>query len=367
MSEGDPSAVASGAAGPRRSGVEEALLADLRAALARLGVASPAAQHVERAIRAELAEAWRLPPPQAERATPQLAGGNHVGSLLGAAPAFARGHREAQAGLLSARVPTESVRAARPVAVDTESEPKLDAGKGRRAGLPFFQREVPEEQQPTVELQELRMEPFQSWPEGDDYAKKLFNLYVGINVLASLPVAFVTYHRLPAELPQLLLSANIGTLASMVPFIARLRAGWGFASQRLREKSTYYEANQRGLLAKKDRETSLRDRLVEKEVVAPVLTRIDKSLAAVLAAVVISVGAGEALAVALGENGPATLKAVTGEEAIKFETRLRTDPAFAAREQERARQGMQPDGTGVKPVYCESAYYTTRANAENCD
>ena len=36
------------------------------------------------------------------------------------------------------------------------------------------------------------MEPFQSWPEGDDYAKKLFNLYVGINVLASLPVAFVT-------------------------------------------------------------------------------------------------------------------------------------------------------------------------------
>jgi len=153
----------------------------------------------------------------------------------------------------------------------------------------------------------------------------------------------------------------------MIPFIFRLRAGWGFASQRLREKSTYYEAQQRGLFAKKDKETALRDRLVEQQVVAPALTKIDKSLAAVLAALVISVGSGEALAAALGENGPSTLKSVTGAEAIAFNARLRNDDSFAAREQERAREGMNPDGTGVKPVYCDSAYYSKIGSSAMCD
>ena len=54
---------------------------------------------------------------------------------------------------------------------------------------------------------------------------------------------------------QLLLSANIGTVAVMIPFVLRLRVGWAFVSTRLKEKASYYEAQQRGLLARKDRET----------------------------------------------------------------------------------------------------------------
>ena len=51
----------------------------------------------------------------------------------------------------------------------------------------------------------------------------------------------------------------------MIPFILRLRVGWGYVSERLKERKTYYEAQSRGLFAQKDRETQLRDRLIEKE------------------------------------------------------------------------------------------------------
>ena len=62
-----------------------------------------------------------------------------------------------------------------------------------------------------------------------------------------------------------ILAANIGTFAVMLPFIARLRVGWGYVSERLKERKTYYEANQRGLFATKDREMQLRDRLSQQQ------------------------------------------------------------------------------------------------------
>jgi hypothetical protein len=36
-------------------------------------------------------------------------------------------------------------------------------------------------------------------------------------------------------------------------------------SERLKERKTYYEANQRGLFATKDREMQLRDRLIQQQ------------------------------------------------------------------------------------------------------
>ena len=39
-------------------------------------------------------------------------------------------------------------------------------------------------------------------------------------------VLWQTFHQLPFELPQLLIAANIGTLAVMIPFVLRLRVGW---------------------------------------------------------------------------------------------------------------------------------------------
>ena len=51
-------------------------------------------------------------------------------------------------------------------------------------------------------------------------------LYAAIMLLISLPVSYTTFHQLPFELPQLLIAANIGTLAVMIPFVLRLRVGW---------------------------------------------------------------------------------------------------------------------------------------------
>lgn len=123
---------------------------------------------------------------------------------------------------------------------------------------PFGQAQVPTNQQPVVEMQNLRRQPFYDWADDDEsYKNKLSDLYKFLTFLISLPVAYTTFNVLPYELPQLILSANIGTFAAMLPFVLRLRVGWGFVSERLREKETYYEANQRALFATKDKEVRL--------------------------------------------------------------------------------------------------------------
>jgi hypothetical protein len=120
------------------------------------------------------------------------------------------------------------------------------------------------------------------------------------------------------------------------------------------------------LFARKDQDTLLRDRLTEKSQVAPALKRIDASIAALLAAIFISIGSGEALTIIEGEAGPATIKTFVGDEALRITTRLRSDPDFAAREQKRAQSRGNEDGTGVKPVYCDSPYYKAQAGNANC-
>ena len=131
--------------------------------------------------------------------------------------------------------------------------------------------------------------------------------------------------------------------------------------QRLKEREVYYEQSQRGQLARKDRGSQLRDRLIEKEEVAPALKRIDQSLAVVSLALLLSLGAGEIVTAIEGESGPATLKTVSGDEAQRYTNRLRQDDAFARREQNRAQRRLQEDGTGVKPTYCDSRYFKIMA------
>lgn len=101
----------------------------------------------------------------------------------------------------------------------------------------------------------------------------------------------------------------------------------------------------------------LRDQLTQKENVAPVLRRLDVSLIQLALGLALTLGAGEAVTVVEGENGPATLKTLTGDDATRFTNRLRSDEDFAAREQERGLRRMQEDGSGVKPGYCDSRYY----------
>jgi len=220
--------------------------------------------------------------------------------------------------------------------------------------LPFLQPAVPEDQQVQTELRELKKQKFMDWPTDDGYNGRLGDLYQGISLFVSLPIAYTTFYNLPGELPNLFVAANLGTVVAMVPFVLRLRVGWGFVSQRLRERQTYYEANQRGLFARKDKAEVLRDRLVEQQEVRPVLRRIDASLAGLALALLLSVGSTEVVTALQGESGPATLKTLTGDEARRFDNRLKGDDEFAAEQQRRA-QTRNPDE--IKPAYCDSRYY----------
>ena len=245
------------------------------------------------------------------------------------------------------------VSSSRAVAPRMQTDQKEETGGG--FSLPFLQPNVPVDQQPVMELKNLKSQAFYDWADDDDkYKEKLISLYQGIMLFASLPISYTTFYNLPGELPNLLVAANLGTVCIMVPFIARLRVGWGFVSQRLREKSTYYEANQRGFLARKGKADMMRDRLVFEQEVGPIIQRIDRSLIAIVLALILSFASTEVVVALQGENGPATLKTLSGDEARRFDNRLRGDNEFAAEQQRRA-QNRNPDD--MKPAYCDSRYY----------
>jgi len=222
--------------------------------------------------------------------------------------------------------------------------------------LPFFQQNVPEDQQPTFELRNLKKQAFQDWPTTDGYNGKLFTLYQGITLFLSLPIAYTTFYVIPDELPQLFISSNFGTFAVMIAFIARLRLSWGFVSKRLKSRTAYFEADQTGKTVIKDKGMLLRDRLLETNEVAPALKRIDVSLLTVIAALMFTYVGGEALTVSLGDAGPYTLKTIYGEEATRFDNRLKGDDDFAREEQRRMQSRGDSDG-GLQPGYCNSRYY----------
>tara|TARA_B100000787_G_scaffold147826_1_gene118995 strand:- start:331 stop:651 length:321 start_codon:yes stop_codon:yes gene_type:complete len=57
--------------------------------------------------------------------------------------------------------------------------------------LPFFSSNVPKDQQPVQELQDLRGQSFFDWPEdGAGYKDKLFKLYQATTLFLSLPIAY---------------------------------------------------------------------------------------------------------------------------------------------------------------------------------
>jgi hypothetical protein len=141
-------------------------------------------------------------------------------------------------------------RAAAPLLAETETAEKQGGGGGGPLNF-FAQKNVPQDQQPVFELQNLRGLPFYAWAESDEYDGKIRNLYFGLMFFLSLPISYVTFPNDPA---QLLISAHIGTCLALLPFVFRLRTGWGFVAARLRDRSTYYEANGAGFLSRKDRE-----------------------------------------------------------------------------------------------------------------
>lgn len=235
--------------------------------------------------------------------------------------------------------------------------------------LPFFNRDVPTDQQPTEEMKALRQQSFMDWADDSSYGSKLTGLYQAIMLFLALPISYTTYYVLPDELPNLFLSASLGTFAAMIPFAARLRVGWGFVAGRLKSKEVYFEADQTGQIATKNREAIYRDRLIYDTQVAPILKRIDASIYALALALLLSVGGGQGLVILQGDAAPATLKTLSGDNAIRFNNRLKGDDEFAREEQRRAQsRAMDRDGDGVvdlKPTYCDSRYYKILAGGNS--
>lgn len=259
----------------------------------------------------------------------------------------------------SGHLPSASLARRSTIVIPARARPPLlqqqkQEQEERPFSFPFLQPGVPVDQQPVAELRELRKQKFMDWADDDGYEGKLVSLYQSIMLFLALPISYVTFYNLPQELPNLLVAANLGAIATMVPFVFRLRVGWGFVSKRLLERETYYEANERGLLAKKDKAELLRDRLIQEKEVQPILGRINRSLIALVLALGLSFASTEVLTALQGDSAPATLKTLTGDEARRFDNRLRGDDEFAAEQQRRA-QSRNPEA--IKPAYCDSRYY----------
>lgn len=89
---------------------------------------------------------------------------------------------------------------------------------------------------------------------------------------------------------------------------------------------------------------------------APVLRRVDTSFLGVVGALLITFAAGESLTASLGDAGPLTLKTLYGDEAIRYDNRLKGDDEFARREQLKFQSRGDADGN-IQPGYCNSRYY----------
>uniref|UniRef100_A0A6S9UH15 Uncharacterized protein n=1 Tax=Chrysotila carterae TaxID=13221 RepID=A0A6S9UH15_CHRCT len=224
---------------------------------------------------------------------------------------------------------------------------------------PFSQLEVPTEQQPVVEMRNLREEPFFDWAELPDeqLVQRLAALYSFFAIVISLPIALTTFAT-AETLPQALLATHVGGSGVVLAFLLRLRTGWGYVSMRLRDRQTYYEENgasgRGGYLAEKDAEATMRDRLLDDYEVQPVLRKVDR-----LSAVV-----GGSLGLAA-----IALRTLTPDDPYKqfsndYLSQLQMDDKLAAKEQQRAQS------QSLKPSYCDSRYYKAIAGGEKsglCD
>lgn len=138
----------------------------------------------------------------------------------------------------------------------------------------------------------------------EELTENVRNLYFFLMLFFSIPISYTTFYVIPKELPQLISTANIGTYIFMIPFLVRIRSGWGTTAQKLRKKSIYYEAQQTGLFKRKSGLDRQRDRLAAKTQIAPVLARLDTEIFNVLWSVVLWITALEGVTIWEGESGP---------------------------------------------------------------
>ena len=244
--------------------------------------------------------------------------------------------------------------------------------------LSQLEREVPPDQRPVNELQQLKDSLLYSWATLDSgaYSKRLIILWGGVFTLLSGPIAYQTFDPLYQPI-EFFLSASTGSLLVVAVASLRIYLGWKYVADRLMTATLEYEETgwYDGQQFVKPPEILTRDRLLGRYEVLPVMQRLKRTLQGTGVALLATAFALTAVVktdadgmygrgAALGGVGATSTTRVT-PDGILFSNKVNSlrdliaDDDLAAAEQ--AAQG------GV-PGYCRDRYFKALANGESvCD
>lgn len=250
----------------------------------------------------------------------------------------------------------------------------ISASKQDNQSLSQLEREVPPDQRPVNELQQLKDSALYSWAtlELSEYAKRLVILWGGVFTLVGGPIAFQTFDPFDQPL-EFFLSGSTGSLLVVAVASLRIYLGWKYVADRLMTATLEYEETgwYDGQQFVKPPEILTRDRLLGAYEVRPVMARLKRTLQgtgvmllATAVALTISIRSGSDADGVYGRGAARGPTQVT-PDGIIFSPKVRSlgdlisDDEAAAAEQE---------AQGGVPGYCRDRYYKAFAGGERvCD
>lgn len=213
--------------------------------------------------------------------------------------------------------------------------------------------EVPEEQQPVVELQQLKQSPFFGWAQlpAGDFTSRLGLVWGAAFLFVSLPISATSFEW-STELPQLLLAANIGGVGVLFAFLVRMYIGWSYVGDRLKSSVFVYEETgwYDGAMKEKPEDMRARDQMLYQFEVSPAVDKIKglglKATGAVLVSLLL-------------------FKLCAPVDPDEIYSTGYLQELNMSDEQAEAAQKRAIDKLGNKPAYCGSRYYKAMAGGES--
>lgn len=245
------------------------------------------------------------------------------------------------------------------------------AGEESQATFEELEIEVPKDQRPTNELEQLKSSFLYSWGTLDtlEYVKRLGLLWSGMFALIGGPIAFQTFA--PTEQPlEFALSAATGSLIVVAIANLRIFLGWKYVSDRLMTATLPYEETgwYDGQFFVKPPEILARDRLLGMYQTRPVLKRLRTTLqgtGALLMAMSIAVS----VLIANGSDadgvyGRGAAKGRATPEGIVFSTsgRVRSMQDLLEDDEAAAEEAL---AQGNQPGYCRDRYFKAVSGSGN--
>lgn len=236
-----------------------------------------------------------------------------------------------------------------------EAKPALRASRAaEKTKLAIQDENVPEDQQPAQELEDLKGQPLFLWATQDtgSFLASVGKLYAGVFLFISTPITVITYDPASQLLPAIA-TANFGTMAFVLCLLIRVWVGWNYVGDRLKNDVGYYEESGwfDGFMSVKPEQVRQRDKLLYNFQVKPALKRVSRVTGAAVAALVASA----LLLTAAAPEDPYTFLSPD------YLSQLQSDDGRAAAELSRS-AGKKSN----KPTYCEDRYYRARAGASGC-